>query len=82
MHQVSGCGEDEEGCFVLVSNSVQKIAEVLPKAGKLDKMGAPDIVDSREGAHGIGNIIGAMRKGHYHGREDLHSITSDVRGYT
>lgn len=33
------CGQYEEGRFILVSNSVPKVVRVLPKAGKLDRMG-------------------------------------------
>ena len=35
----------------------------------------PDVVHSREGAHRVGNIVGAVGEGHDHGREHLWRIS-------
>jgi hypothetical protein len=36
--------------------------------------GAPDLVHSREGAHGVGHIVGAVRERHDARREDLQGM--------
>ena len=52
-----------------------------PTQASLKRGGITDVIDSRdrEGPQGVGNIVGAMCKGHHHGREHLQSLPSKLR---